>query len=626
MRKKIVIVDDDPDVCRPLSEFLRLKGHQVDAYTFREAEIGGISAGRFDLALLDASPPGPAGWNLYHALRAGTQTARLPIILLGDSTLQAVPAGPMGAASAATVCLPKPLDLTLLHDTVRRLLRPCNPEAGPSPHQALAGTLTERALPELIHQLYLAKATGLLHLEREGIKKVVYIKDGSPIFIRSNLLRECLGKMLVRENLVSADQSEEALRRAKESGRLHGAVLVEMGLLTPHQLHLALGRQATAMLLVAFGWNDGSFRFLPSRDFKPGLATIEGSPAALILEGFRRYISDSRVAVLLAPHRDGYLLQTEPPPYPYSELHITGREAEILTLCRGNLTLSQLLDRYPLSRYEIEQLVAALLVTGLLASLPDPVAGATRPLTAGETGRLQDSVLADFERLLPLDYFALFGVPQDAPAEDIRRQYFALAKKFHPDRFQQMHLSAEARKKINTLFQRLGEAYRVLSHAATRKEYTDRLGGRGAPPQFDVADLLQAETAFRKGLTCLRSQNYGEAREAFGWAARLDPTEPEYLTYFAWAKFKTAPTDPQQRAQVLATLEQALGLGPKLDRTHLFLGYVLQEEGRAEEAEKRFELALKLNPKCTEAQRELRLINLRRGQSGGIIDWMFKKK
>jgi len=69
-------------------------------------------------------------------------------------------------------------------------------------------------------------------------------------------------------------------------------------------------------------------------------------------------------------------------------------------------------------------------------------------------------------------------------------------------------------------------------------------------------------------------------------------------------------------------LNQAISLNSKVDKAYLFLGYIYKAMNYREMAEHEFEKAIQCNPDCTEALRELRLINMRRKskkKSGGIL-------
>jgi len=65
------------------------------------------------------------------------------------------------------------------------------------------------------------------------------------------------------------------------------------------------------------------------------------------------------------------------------------------------------------------------------------------------------------------DYYQILGVARDAPAEDIKKAYRRLARKFHPDVSKESH--AEER------FKEVAEAYEVLRDAEKRAAY-DQLG------------------------------------------------------------------------------------------------------------------------------------------------------
>ena len=50
----------------------------------------------------------------------------------------------------------------------------------------------------------------------DRVKKIVYFRDGFPKSVKSNLLSECLGRVMVRERMISEDECEESLKRMRE--------------------------------------------------------------------------------------------------------------------------------------------------------------------------------------------------------------------------------------------------------------------------------------------------------------------------------------------------------------------------------------------------------------------------
>ncbi|XP_013784424.1 protein tumorous imaginal discs, mitochondrial-like [Limulus polyphemus] len=97
------------------------------------------------------------------------------------------------------------------------------------------------------------------------------------------------------------------------------------------------------------------------------------------------------------------------------------------------------------------------------------------------------------------DYYEVLGVARNASQKDIKKSYYQLAKKFHPDTNRG---DSEAAKK----FQEVSEAYEVLSDDNKRKQYdqfgttTDfgSAGGPGATGFQGFQSTIDPEELFRK--------------------------------------------------------------------------------------------------------------------------------
>lgn len=623
--KRILLVDDDPSISRFISEYLRLRGYEVRSFASAEPALAAAAEDSFDLAIIDILLPGTNGLRLCRELRRKPATSDLPVIMMTAFYKEADHIREAREQYGATDYLLKPFPLATLHDKVAALIG-APAKATTEERLSVEGLLETVPLARILHNLYSLRATGLLHLERGDLKKVVYIKNGYPIFVRSNLVREFLGQILVRNGIISDEDLTRCMPIARESGRQLGTVLVEAGLLSPHDLNDLLHKQVVDKLLDSFTWPEGSYRFIQAREFKEGVTSIDVSPANLILQGLRAPAARPQVDRLLTPHLDRYLLPAENPLYRFQEIQLSPADQRIFDLCRGDITPRELLKRYQLSRHDIEPLLAALLVTGILEARAEPVAEKTAGADEHPGLRTRrEEFLKEYAWMMQQDYFTLLGVSEHDPRDQVRRTYYSLVKKYHPDRFFEQDLLPDLRDKINTLFQRINEAHETLIDPARKAIYLNELKGK-KPAGATVENILLAEAAFRKGMILERAQKYGEALEQFTLAIDLGGNEPEYLTHQAWSAYKIDPRDQPRAERSRQTLLRAVEANPRLALAHLYLGYISKHEGNEKEAQRRFERAIQCNPNCTEALRELRLMHMRQGQQEkkGLRD-LFRK-
>jgi curved DNA-binding protein CbpA len=119
------------------------------------------------------------------------------------------------------------------------------------------------------------------------------------------------------------------------------------------------------------------------------------------------------------------------------------------------------------------------------ASLVSTSAGdRTPPSSDWETTALAEDVDLDLEtrriilevhsKLEQTDHYALLSVDASADKKTLRRAYFELASKFHPDRYFRKKLGS-FQQRMEIIFGRLTLAHETLSHPDTRAEYDSYL-------------------------------------------------------------------------------------------------------------------------------------------------------
>jgi curved DNA-binding protein CbpA len=134
-------------------------------------------------------------------------------------------------------------------------------------------------------------------------------------------------------------------------------------------------------------------------------------------------------------------------------------------------------------------------------------------------------------------YYQLLNVPETADVPTIRAAFFKLAAQLHPDRFQTVP-DAALKERLETIYARIGEAYRVLGNPERRAAYDKGLAGgqkrldttaREVTGPRNPEDNLahpEAKKFFRLGMACLGRKDWKGAVLNLTFARNFDPTSP----------------------------------------------------------------------------------------------------
>jgi two-component system OmpR family response regulator len=258
--------------------------------------------------------------------------------------------------------------------------------------RVIRGNLRNKKFPEVLMQLFHWGATGALLLRRGRVKKMIFVKEGFPVFAKSNLLSECLGRVLVRARMISEAECEQSLSamvpRKGRPGRAQGAVLVEMGALSQNNLQYALQMQLEQKLFDVFAWPEGDYQFtdraeLPSQEVK-----LDMTPAMLVLEGVRRKYTDATLVQQVEPLLSSYVAPHAEPLQRLSDLILEPDERAFAESLDGNRTMKELVQSRLLPTRSARQLLYTLLTIGFVhlssqprrATLATPRGQAVPPL------------------------------------------------------------------------------------------------------------------------------------------------------------------------------------------------------------------------------------------------------
>jgi tetratricopeptide (TPR) repeat protein len=195
----------------------------------------------------------------------------------------------------------------------------------------------------------------------------------------------------------------------------------------------------------------------------------------------------------------------------------------------------------------------------------------------------------------------------------IQGAFFQLAKKWHPDRLGNEY--DDVRSDAMRVFARMSEAHQLLTDARRRKEYDDMLaqGGGSADEQEKVALVLRGATAFQKAEVYFKKGNLDGAEREARLATESDPEQAEYGAFLAWIEsHKPGRTEFDSLVKLL---NEAVRREPNNERIRWYRGQMYKRVGQDSRAANDFRQILELNPRHTEAAREIRLYEMRRTSS-----------
>ncbi len=212
------------------------------------------------------------------------------------------------------------------------------------------------------------------------------------------------------------------------------------------------------------------------------------------------------------------------------------------------------------------------------------------------------------------NYFEMLGVTQNATADQVKNAYFALAKTWHPDRLPSA--LADVKDSCARVFARMSEAHQTLADAERRADYLTLMkeGGETPEQQEEINAVLTATVEFQKADICLKKNDTAQAEALARRAHQLDPQQADYLALLAWLEsMRPEAQAPEATDKKIDMLNRAIALNPRCARAHFYRGMLHKRIGKDARAFEDFKSVIKLDPKNIDAQREVRLFEMRGG-------------
>ena len=202
---------------------------------------------------------------------------------------------------------------------------------------------------------------------------------------------------------------------------------------------------------------------------------------------------------------------------------------------------------------------------------------------------MEAEMLRRFQDIHVLDLYQVLDVAPVATPEVIRRSYYALARRLHPDTFRREELKPKAEK----VFGRITEAYATLSQQALREKYDQERQIRASHQDDKSSDAASvARMNFRQGRDHFEHGHLSEAVSFLQNACQQDPSRGEYFEYLGMVQ----ATNPRLRKQAEESLLKAIQLAPMSASGYAHLGQLYERTGAVDRAREMYRQALQWDP------------------------------
>jgi curved DNA-binding protein CbpA len=528
------------------------------------------------------------------------------------------------------------------------------------PAPTASGTLAKTPLVHLLLYAMDKKLSGTIELFAPDKRSaVVLFAKGEPTKVRTSDPVAYLGQVLFELGHLDEERLNRSLAelaKLKVAGaKLHGALLIETGDIDAVKLRAGLAEQIGRKLRHAAGMPaDTAYAYYDGFDALGswgGGDSVGVDPVPYLWGMLREYTPWEHVNAALAKVAASPLRLARGADIARLGLaHEEAAAAELLRLrpLRG----SELAKTATLNERTAQLLAYLLLVTKQVDVLPavDPAPTASRrtsapppPISMG----LKQSVSRPSGPPMPAksiappppstlsrelaerwkeiadraatidraDYFMMLDIARDATHEEVETAFFALAKRWHPDR-----LPAElapVRDSCSRVFARMSEAHTTLGDEEQRGRYMKLLAdGSGSPEmQETVAKVIEASQNFQKAEVFIKRNDLVQAEAYCRQALDADPMQADYVAMFAWlTALKPENQSPEKTLESIKMLDKAASLSNRCEKAYYWRGMLYKRLGKNDLAAKDFKRVVDLNPRNIDAAREVRLHQMRGGR------------
>ena len=459
------------------------------------------------------------------------------------------------------------------------------------------GTLTKQPLAELIREISSKSLSGTLRLEHDRVQTAVYFDMGQLIYAASNLRTLRLREYLSKRGLIS--EAEIARLDSNLSDLDLAAALAATGTLRQRDIDALLVVLVSDVLRVSLLWMEGTWDF-------NGRARLVDPVCVKVDIGILLREAAQKIPVNFVSRRfrnPGETISRVPEVSRTS--NFLPAESFILSRLDKPLALEELVSLSGLPELETHRVVYGLALSGLVIreywqnafrsegpkTSQEQSATSVAPAITTQPEQTDNWISAsieneDLEEFLKrlkaaTNHYEVLELPSTAKIPEIKDAYYAMARRYHPDRFHLIRSGTKVHAQISSAFARVTQAYEILTNPNARAGYDSSLErarqfaaakakagkaertaesveGLELEAEASETELGRAEYSFREGCGALDQGRINAAIKYLANAARLEPQEARYRAYYG----RALAADESMRRRAENEIQAAVKLEP----------------------------------------------------------------